>query len=63
VSKDALPPPQTIPAACPHCGASVKPIKVTTSKETTDRVDVTMVCKDCNHTWIVQKLTDDERPM
>ena len=55
----------TLPVSCPHCGASgsVKPTSVGTSKDFNDRVEIKMGCKDCNHTWMVQKLLHQEPPV
>jgi transposase-like protein len=52
--------PNTLNVACPHCAAHVgKPVSVTTRRGDSRAVDVTMRCADCNRTWIVQKLTND----
>jgi hypothetical protein len=49
---------------CPHGMAHVvKPVSVSTRKGDTAAVDVKMLCKECNHTWVVQKLTHDDPPI
>ena len=49
--------------ACPHCGAQFgRPVSVSTRKDDQGVMDIKMGCKDCNHTWIVQKLTHDNPP-
>jgi hypothetical protein len=52
--------PKTAEVACPHCAALAKPLRVSTRKGDSTHVDVTMRCDDCDHTWIVQKLTIDK---
>lgn len=67
-TKDPKPPlePDHRPGvACPHCGANQgRPVKVATMKPTDDAesVDITMSCRDCRQTWIVQKLTHETPP-
>jgi ribosomal protein S27E len=59
------PPPDdyTVDVACPHCGAVIgRPTSVSTRKGDPSSVDVKMACADCNHLWVVQKLTNDEPP-
>lgn len=62
-SKDAPPQtsePVTPNVACPHCAAHItRALKVTTVKGEPWTVDVTMLCEQCQKTWIVQKLTSD----
>jgi ribosomal protein S27E len=54
---------QQLNVACPHCGAQIgKPTSVSTRKGDTNHVDVKMNCRDCNHSWVVQKLTHDDPP-
>ena len=65
-SKPPIPPPaepETLNVACPHCAAhTTKTLSVSTRKGDVELVDVTMRCTECNHTWIVQKLTNDLPP-
>jgi Zn finger protein HypA/HybF involved in hydrogenase expression len=58
MSTDSNEPEVSLNVACPHCGATanIKPTSVSTVKDQPDRVEVKMGCRDCNHTWIVQKL-------
>ena len=54
----------TVPVACPHCSMHVgKPKGVSTRRGDPLHVDVTMQCEQCNHIWIVQKLTHDHDPV
>ena len=53
----------TFPVACPHCAAPQGyPYRVETSRESHDHVNVSMQCKDCQHSWIVQRLGGDGPP-
>jgi DNA-directed RNA polymerase subunit M/transcription elongation factor TFIIS len=45
------------PVACPHCTApSGYPYQVQTRRDKLDRVNVSVRCKDCDHTWMVERL-------
>jgi ribosomal protein S27E len=58
-----LPDDYQLNVACPHCGAPIgKPLSVSTRKGDTASVDVRLKCTDCEHSWIVQKLTHDDPP-
>ncbi len=63
MSSDPKPPPpsddpQALNVACPHCFAQIgKPVSVSTRKGDHNLIDVTMHCRECNRTWMVQKLT------
>jgi hypothetical protein len=49
---------------CPHCMTHVvKPVSVSTRKGDPTAVDVKMLCTECNHIWVVQKLTHDDPPI
>ena len=59
--REPLKPPPTprpqFPIACPHCTApSGYPYQVQTRRDKLDRVNVSMRCKDCEHTWMVERL-------
>ena len=59
------PPPDDyqVEVPCPNCGAHVgAPIRVSTRKLDPGTVDVTMQCKDCGVTWVMQKLIHDTPP-
>ncbi len=49
--------------ACPHCSAHTAEVKtVATNKDDNSTVNITMFCRDCKQTWMVQKLAHDEAP-
>jgi transposase-like protein len=47
--------------ACPHCEAHTAQVRgVSTAKD--GIVNITMFCKDCDKSWIVQKETFEDAP-
>ena len=50
--------------ACPHCEAHTAQVQsVAMAKGEEGRVNITMFCKDCKESWVVQKMTyHDELP-
>ena len=51
---------KTLNVACPHCSAHVaSPVRVSTRKGDALHLDLTMQCKNCKQTWVVQKLSHD----
>ena len=55
--QEPLPPGPQFPVACPHCMApSGYPYKVETLRDKQNRVNVAVRCKDCAHTWMVERL-------
>jgi hypothetical protein len=49
--------------ACPHCAAHTARVKgVETSKTDPGVVNITMFCKDCKESWVVQKMTYHDDP-
>lgn len=54
---DSAPVSPQFPVACPHCTApSGYPYQVQTRSDTRDLVNVAVRCKDCDHTWMVERL-------
>ena len=50
--------------ACPHCAAhTARPVSVATDKKDPHIVNITMRCEDCQQTWMVPKLTQDDLPV
>ena len=55
--------PPSFPVACPHCAAPQGyPYRVETSKESRDQVNVSLRCKDCQHSWMIQRLSAPPPP-
>ena len=49
--------------ACPHCDAHSTQVKsVATAKGESGVVNITMFCKDCKESWVVQKMTYHDEP-
>jgi hypothetical protein len=49
--------------ACPHCAAHTGQVKsVATDKGNSGVVNITMLCRDCRQSWMVQKLTHEYPP-
>ena len=62
-SKPPLEREQQPDTACPHCTAQMgQPSHVATEKGKPGQVTITMTCRDCGQTWMVQKLTHEDPP-